>query len=111
MRNIINDLKNYNNITSIDYGENVVFIKIGAEWCIPCIELEKVLVTIPNSIIYNISIDNINFESFFIDNKIYAVPHTFVLYKNVKEQFAGVRTEKQISEIIEKLKDEFIVKK
>ncbi len=111
MRNEIKDLEQYNSITKIDFGENVVFVKMGAEWCIPCIELEKVLVTIPNSIIYNISMDNINFESFFIDNKIYAVPHTYVFYKNVKDQFAGVRTEEQISGIISKLKCTFITEK
>jgi len=112
MRNEIKDLETYTSITTaIDFGEHVVFIKMGAEWCIPCIELEKVLISIPNSIFYNVSIDNINFESFFIENKIYAVPHTFVFYKKVKEQFAGVRTEEQISGLIKKLKCTFIAKK
>ena len=101
---IIKDLESLNNIKKINFGETVVFIKIGADWCIPCIELDKVLVKIPNTVIYHISVDNENFESFFIENKIYSLPHTFIMYKNNTEQFIGNRTEEQINSLIEKLK-------
>jgi thiol-disulfide isomerase/thioredoxin len=100
----INDLESFNNLKNVNFGENVVFIKFGANWCIPCIELDKVLVKIPDSIIYHISVDNINFESFFIENKIYSLPHTFIMYKNNTDQFIGIRTEEQINLLIEKLK-------
>jgi thiol-disulfide isomerase/thioredoxin len=100
----INNLETLNNLKNVNFGENVVFIKIGADWCIPCIELDKVLVEIPDSIIYHISVDNVNFESFFIENKIYSLPHTFIIYKNGTEQFTGFRTGEQINSLIEKLK-------
>ena len=100
----IKDLESFNNLKKVNFGETVVFIKIGADWCVPCIELDKVLVKFPNSIIYHISADNINFESFFIENKIYSLPHTFIMYKNNTEQFIGIRTEEQINKLIEKLK-------
>lgn len=101
---IIKDLESLNNIKKINFGETVVFIKIGADWCIPCIELDKVLVKIPNTVIYHISVDNENFESFFIENKIYSLPHTFIMYKNNTEQFIGNRTEEQINSLIKTLK-------
>jgi hypothetical protein len=100
----INNLETLNNLKNVNFGEKVVFIKIGADWCIPCTELDKILVNIPNSIIYHISADNVNFESFFIENKIYSLPHTFIMYKNNTDQFIGIRTEEQINLLIEKLK-------
>jgi thiol-disulfide isomerase/thioredoxin len=100
----IKDLESFNNLKNVNFGENVVFIKIGADWCIPCIELDKVLVNIPDSIIYHISVDNINFESFFIENKIYSLPHTFIMYKNNTDQFIGIRTKEQINSLIKNLK-------
>jgi thiol-disulfide isomerase/thioredoxin len=100
----INNLETLNNLKNVNFGEKVVFIKIGADWCIPCTELDKILVNIPNSIIYHISADNVNFESFFIENKIYSLPHTFIMYKNNTDQFIGIRTEEQINSLIEKLK-------
>lgn len=100
----IKDLSTYDSINSINFGETVVFFKFGADWCIPCIELDKVLVNVPDSMLYHISIDNGDFESFFMDNKIYTVPDTIVKYKDATTRFQGLRTHKQIMEIIEELK-------
>lgn len=100
----IKDLSTYDSINSINFGETVVFFKFGADWCIPCIELDKVLVNVPDSMLYHISIDNEDFESFFMDNKIYTVPDTIVKYKDATTRFQGLRTHEQIMEIIEELK-------
>lgn len=100
----IKDLSTYNSINSVNFGETVVFFKFGADWCIPCIELDKVLVNVPDSMLYHISIDNEDFESFFMDNKIYTVPDTIVKYKDATNRFQGLRTHEQIMEIIEELK-------
>ena len=100
----IKDLSTYNSINSINFGEKIVFFKFGADWCIPCIELDKVLVNVPDSMLYHISIDNEDFESFFMNNKIYTVPDTIVKYKDATTRFQGLRTKEQIVEIIEELK-------
>ena len=100
----ITDLSSYNFINNIKYGEKIVFLKFGAEWCTPCSELDKILVKVPDSIIYNISIDNEEFESFLKDNKIYTIPDTIVKYKDSIARFQGLQTYEQIMEIIQKLK-------
>ncbi len=102
----IKDLSSYNSINSINFGEKVLFFKFGADWCIPCIELDKVLVTVPESMLYHISIENEDFESFFMDNKIYTLPDTIIKYKNNTTRFRGMRTLDQILKMIEKLKEE-----
>lgn len=100
----ITNLATYNSINSIDFGNTVVFFKFGADWCIPCIELDKVLENVPNSMLYHISIENEDFESFFMDNKIYTVPDTIIKYKDSTTRFQGSRTRVQIEQIIEDLK-------
>tara|TARA_Y100000741_G_scaffold277445_1_gene217259 strand:+ start:4442 stop:4768 length:327 start_codon:yes stop_codon:yes gene_type:complete len=101
----IKDLSSYNSINSINFGEKVLFFKFGADWCIPCVELDKILMSVPGSMLYNISVENEDFNSFFMDNKIYAVPDTIIKYKNSTTRFQGVRTLDQILEMIEKLKE------
>ena len=101
----IKDLKNYTAINDIDFGEKVIFFKFGAEWCIPCIELEKILVNVDNSLLYHISIDNEEFGSFFMDNKIYSIPDTIIKYKVNTHRFQGVKTIEQINEIINSMKE------
>ena len=100
----IKDLTRYNYINNIDFGETVVFFKFGAEWCAPCLKLEETLSDIPDTVIYNISIDNDNFASFLIDNKIYSLPDTIIKYKNCTNRFRGLRTREEIIDIIETLK-------
>tara|TARA_R110001592_G_scaffold15885_4_gene68430 strand:+ start:2793 stop:3119 length:327 start_codon:yes stop_codon:yes gene_type:complete len=101
----IKDLSSYNSINSIYFGEKVLFFKFGADWCIPCTELDKILMSVPDSMLYHISVDNEDFVSFFTDNKIYALPDTIIKYKNSTTRFQGVRTLDQILEMIEKLKE------
>tara|TARA_B100001287_G_C22683524_1_gene531933 strand:+ start:1365 stop:1685 length:321 start_codon:yes stop_codon:yes gene_type:complete len=100
----IKDLSTYNCINNIDFGEKIVFFKFGAEWCIPCTELDKILVKVPDSMLYNVSIDNEDFESFFMDNRVYSVPDTIIKYKGSTTRFQGLRTKEQIMKMIEELK-------
>jgi thiol-disulfide isomerase/thioredoxin len=100
----INNLTTLNNLINIDHENKVVFFKFGTDWCIPCIELDKVLVNIPNSLIYYISVDNENFESYLIENKIYTVPHTIIKYGNKIKKMIGIHNINQIEKYIEELK-------
>jgi len=102
----IETLLKYNTINNVDFGDKVIFFKFGAEWCIPCKELEKTLTNIPDVLIYNISIDNEDFESFFMDNNIYTIPDTIVKYKNKSDRFVGYKTPEEINSIIEKIKQD-----
>lgn len=101
----IKDLSSYNSINSIDFGEKVLFFKFGADWCIPCTELDKILMSVPDSMLYHISIDNEEFETFFMDNKIYTLPVTIIKYKDNTHRFQGVKTIEQINEIINSMKE------
>ena len=100
----IADLNTYNAINSIDFGEKIVFFKVGADWCEPCVKLETVLNSIPDSMVYHISIDNDEFTSFFMENKFYTIPDTIIKYKNKTARFQGLITEKDLNEMIDKLK-------
>jgi hypothetical protein len=100
----INDLKTFYEIFNLNHGETIVFFKFGADWCIPCIELDKILVTIPNSVIYYISVDNVNFESYLIENHIYTIPHTIIKYGEKTKKAIGITTIDQIEKYIEELK-------
>ena len=101
----IKDLFSYNSINSVNYGDAVVFFVISGSWCTPCKELKDTLKCIPNSMIYHISIDNENFESFFMENMIHSIPYTLVKYKNATSRFKGVKNREQILELIQFLKD------
>jgi thiol-disulfide isomerase/thioredoxin len=92
----INNLTAFNNLINIDYGDKIVFFKFGTDWCIPCIELDKILVNIPNSLVYYISVDNENFDSYLIENKIYTIPHTIIKYGNKIKKIIGIHTINQI---------------
>ena len=100
----IKDLINYNHINCINFSETVVFFKFGAEWCAPCLELDRVISDIPGTMIYSISIDNEDFASFLMDNKIYSIPDTLVKYKESTTRFQGLRTREEIINIIKTLK-------
>jgi thiol-disulfide isomerase/thioredoxin len=100
----INDLTTFNNLFNIDYGDKIVFFKFGTDWCIPCIEIDKILINIPNSLIYYISFDNENFESYLMENKIYTIPYIIIKYCNKIKKINGIHTQNQIEKYIEELK-------
>ena len=101
----IDDLSTYNSITNIDFGEMVIIFKFGADWCKPCVELGKTLIDVPNSLTYDISIDNENFASFFIENSVYTIPDTIIKYKCADHRFQGLKTLDEINTIIDGLKN------
>jgi thiol-disulfide isomerase/thioredoxin len=102
----VNNLSTLNNLINIDHGDKVVFFKFGTDWCIPCVELDKILVIIPNSIVYHISADNENFESYLIENKIYTFPFTLIKVGKKIKKVIGLHTFDNIVEYIEDLQTE-----
>ena len=104
MAQLIHSVDSYNNINSIDFGETIVFIKFGADWCLPCKQLEQILIDMPDSITYTIDVENDEFEEFLTKNRIYTIPTTIIKYKNNKTQFVGIRTAEQINSMIHNLK-------
>lgn len=102
----VNNLSTLNNLINIDHGDTVVFFKFGTDWCIPCVELDKILVIIPNSIVYHISADNENFESYLIENKIYTFPFTLIKVGKKIKKIIGLHTFDNIVEYIEDLQTE-----
>ena len=100
----INDLSTFNNLINLNYGDKVAFFKFGSDWCIPCTELDKILVNIPNSIIYYISVDNENFESYLTENKIYTIPYTIIKFDKKIKKIVGVLNACDIQLYIEELK-------
>jgi|TARA_B100000902_G_scaffold84837_1_gene89272 thiol-disulfide isomerase/thioredoxin len=104
MAQFIHSVDSYNSINDIDFGETILFIKFGTDWCRPCKEIEQILVDIPNSITYTIDVENDEFEEFLSKNRIYNIPTTIIKYKNNKTQFVGFRTAEQINSMIHNLK-------
>lgn len=101
----IKDLNSYNSINKIDFGEKVIFFKFGGDWCVPCKQLETNLECIPDVILYNIDVENDEFESFTVENNIYTIPHTFVKYKNKTVDFKGTKSVEELTELISNLKN------
>jgi thiol-disulfide isomerase/thioredoxin len=100
----IKDLNTFNNLIKLDYGDKIVFFKFGSDWCIPCSELDKILVNIPNSIIYHVLVDNENFESYLIENKIYTIPYTIIKFGIKIKKIIGFHNANDIEKYIEELK-------
>lgn len=92
------------NTLNVDFGDMNVFIKFGTEWCIPCQELDKILVNIPNSIVYYVDIDNDEFEDIMEINNVYTVPYTFIKYKKNTRTFSGVKPLDEIIKLIDTMK-------
>lgn len=97
-------LNDYRNINSIDFGENIIVFKFGGSWCQPCKNMEEKIKEIPNCILYNISVDNQEFESFMMDNKIYKIPDCIVKYKNKIERMKGDISREEIMTLFNKLR-------
>jgi len=70
MAQSIHSVDSYNIIDEIDFGETIVFIKFGTDWCLPCKQIEQILVDMPNCITYTIDVENDEFEEFLSKNRI-----------------------------------------
>ncbi len=101
----ITTLQMYNMIKKIDFGEKCVFFKFGGPWCKACKDLDKNIECIPGAIIYEINVENDEFESFLVENNVYAIPDTIIIYKSNEVRFQGVCTPDEISEMINSIKD------
>lgn len=92
------------NLLQMNFGENCVFIKFGTDWCIPCQELDKILASIPNSIIYHVNLDNDEFDNVMEEYNFTTMPYTIIKYKDNTRNFKGVITEEQINKLIDDMK-------
>ncbi len=100
----VKTLSNFNNITKIDFGEKIVVFKFGGDWCAPCKKVEEIIKNNKDCVLYNISVDNPEFESYLMENNIYKIPHCFLRYKNRNTDFKGEITEEDLKYIIKSLK-------
>mgnify|MGYP005697916161 CR=1 FL=1 len=103
----IHSMDSYNSINSIDFGETVVFIKFGTDWCAPCNNLGDVLAGISNSIVYTVDVQNEDFEDYLAKNNIYNIPTVIIRYKSNTSQFVGMRTINEIDNMIHNLKTRY----
>lgn len=93
-----------NNIISMDFGDKIVFVKFGTDWCVPCQELDKILVNIPDSILYHVNLDNDEFDSVMEEYNFTTMPYTIIKYKKDSRDFKGIITEQQIKNLIDDMK-------
>lgn len=92
------------NLLQMDFGDKCVFIKYGTDWCIPCQELDKILVNIPNSMLYHVNLDNDEFDNVMEEYNFTTMPYTIIKYKKDSRSFSGVVTEEQINKLINDMK-------
>jgi thiol-disulfide isomerase/thioredoxin len=88
----------------MDFGDTCVFIKFGTDWCIPCQELDKILVNIPNSMLYHVNLDNDEFDYVMEEYNFTTMPYTIIKYKKDSRSFSGVVTQEQIIKLINDMK-------
>lgn len=93
-----------NNVLSMDFRDNIVFIKFGTDWCIPCKELDKILINIPYSIIYHVNLENPEFDDVMEEYKFTTIPYTIIKYKKDLRNVKGVVTEEQITKLVNDMK-------
>tara|TARA_B110001450_G_scaffold133690_1_gene125543 strand:- start:6867 stop:7184 length:318 start_codon:yes stop_codon:yes gene_type:complete len=92
------------NLLSMNFGDTIVFIKFGTDWCIPCQELDKILVKIPNNMIYHVNLENVEFDDIMEEYNFKTIPYTIIKYKQHTRTFQGVMTETQINKLIDAMK-------
>ena len=93
-----------NNLISMDFGDKFVFIKFGSDWCIPCQELDKILTSFPNSMLYHVNLDNDEFDNVMEEYNFKTMPYTIIKYKKDSRSFKGVITEEQLNKLINDMK-------
>lgn len=104
---LIGSLQSYTDTDSIDFGETIVFIKFGTEWCRPCMQIESILNNIPNSVTYTVDVENDEFEEFLASNVILIIPTVIIKYKQEKTRFVGLKTADEINDMIHTLKTRY----
>jgi thiol-disulfide isomerase/thioredoxin len=92
------------NLLQMDFGDKCVFIKFGTNWCIPCQELDKILISVPDSILYHVNLDNDEFDNVMEEYNFTTIPYTIIKYKKDSRSFSGVVTQEQINELINDMK-------
>lgn len=92
------------NLLQMDFGDKYVFIKFGTDWCIPCQELDKILTSFPNSMLYHVNPDNDEFDNVMEEYNIKTMPYTIIKYKKDSCSFSGVVTQEKINELIDDMK-------
>ena len=92
------------NVLQMDFKDNLVFIKFGTDWCIPCQELDKILISVPNSIIYHVNLENPEFDDVMEEHNFTTIPYTIIKYKKDVRNFKGVITEEQINKLVDDMK-------
>ena len=92
------------NLINMDFGETNVFIKFGTDWCVPCQELDKILVNFPNSILYHVNLDNDEFENVMEEYNFKTIPYTIAKYKKDLRNFSGVMAAEKINKLIDDMK-------
>tara|TARA_B100000768_G_scaffold180893_1_gene202080 strand:- start:1049 stop:1366 length:318 start_codon:yes stop_codon:yes gene_type:complete len=93
------------NLLLMNFGETIVFVKFGTDWCIPCQELDKILVNYPNSMLYHVNTDNDEFENVMEDYNFVTIPFTIIKYKTDARNFKGVITAEKITQLINDMKN------
>ena len=97
-------LSAYYNSRKIDYGDTVVIYKFGGNWCNPCKKVEEVIKDTDDVLLYNINVDNEEFESHLIENNIYTIPHCFLYFRKEQVDFKGEITKTELIKICKSLK-------
>lgn len=92
------------NLLQMDFGDKCVFIKFGTNWCIPCQELDKILISVPDSILYHVNLDNDEFDNVMEEYNFTTIPYTIIKYKKDSRNFKGVIAEEQINKLINDMK-------
>lgn len=92
------------NLIQMDFGEKSVFIKFGTDWCVPCQELDKILTSFPDSMLYHVNLDNDEFDNVMEEYSFTTMPYTIIKYKKDSRNFRGVITEEQINKLINDMK-------
>ena len=96
----------YNNANNIDFGDKIVIFKFGGSWCAPCKKLDEIINDTPGTLLYNISVDNEEFESYLIENNIYSIPHCFLKYKKEIVQFKGEVSKDELLQLCSSIRKE-----